>query len=108
MIRFSIIDAADQQWGAILNNRRVTMRLWWNQIANSWSFDLAEDDLPLLTGRRVVLGADMLAAFNLDLGQIWALDFKTGAYPGRTELPAGDVRLYHVSDEEVEAYLASV
>lgn len=108
MIQLTIIDAADQQFGTIINNQRVTFRVRWNAIANSWAFDLAIDDLFILTGRRVVLGCDLLAEFNLDLGQIWALDFKDGAYPGRDELPAGDVRLYQFSNEEYEAYLASL
>lgn len=107
MIQITVIDAADQQTGTIINNQRVTLRFRWNLIANSWSFDLAVDDLPILNGRRIVIGADMFNGLGLDLGQLWAIDFRTGAYPGRVELPSGDVRLYHFSNEEFEAFQAA-
>lgn len=103
MIVFSIIDAADQTFGTIIANRRVTIRLRWNLSSGRWSFDLAIDDLPVLTGRRIVLGVDMLAPFDFGIGAIFALAAVPGAQPGRNELPAGDVRLYHATYEEIAA-----
>jgi hypothetical protein len=103
MIVFSIVDAADQQFGTIINNRRVTIRLRWNLTSGRWSFDLAIDDLPVLTGRRVVMGIDLLAPFDFGIGAIFALPAVLGAMPGRLELPAGDVRLYHATAEEIAA-----
>ena len=103
MIVFTIVDAADQQFGTIINNRRVTIRLRWNLMAGRWSFDLAIDDLPVLTGRRIVLGIDLLAPFDFGIGAIFAVAAVPGAQPGRDELPAGDVRLYQASQEEIAA-----
>lgn len=103
MIVFSIVDAADQQFGTIVNNRRVTIRLRWNLSSGRWSFDLAIDDLPVLTGRRIVTGIDLLAPFDLGIGAIFALSAVPGAQPGRNELPAGDVRLYHATADEIAA-----
>jgi hypothetical protein len=103
MITFKIIDAADQQFGTIINNRRVTIRLRWNLTSGRWSFDLSIDDLPVLTGRRVVCGIDLLSAFNFGIGAIFALPAVPTALPGRSELPAGDVRLYHATQEEIDA-----
>lgn len=108
MREIQIIDAADQQFGLMLNRRRVTMRVRYNTSTERWNFDLSVDDLPVIHGRRIVLGVDLLEVFNLDLGKIFALATVAGDAPDRDGLPSGLVRLYHVSDEEIEAYLASI
>lgn len=108
MMVFNIIDAADQQFGTIINNQRVTIRLRWNLSSERWSFDLAIDDLPVLTGRRIVCGIDLLSPFNFGIGAIFALPAVPGAEPGREELPAGDVRLYHATQAEIDAERATL
>ena len=100
MKELPIIDAADQQFSTILNNKRCTIRLRYNVTTDRWSFDLAKDDLFVIRGRRIVLGIDMLKPFNLDLGRLYAIAIVPGAAPDRVALPAGNVRLYHVSEEE--------
>ena len=113
---FSITDAADQEFGLVLNTRRVTMRVRFNPSTNfgaavpgRWSFDLAIDDEPVLYGRRIVLGVDLLAPFDFEIGRLFAWYPGTKPYePGRVELPAGLVELYHVTEAEVDAYVASV
>lgn len=102
MIRFDIIDAADQQFGTVLNRRRVTIRLRYNVRTDRWSFDLSIDNLPVLHGKRITTGVDLLASFNFDIGQIFAWPVVPGSQPDRINLPNGNVRLYHVSDEEAE------
>jgi hypothetical protein len=101
MIQFKVIDAADQQFAATINNRRVTLRLRWNLTSGRWSLDVSIDNLPVLTGRRVVMGVDLLAPFDFGIGAIFALPAKPGALPGRAELPAADVRLYSASADEI-------
>jgi len=101
MIEFSIIDEADQQFATVLEGRRVTIRLRYNVTIDRWSFDLAIDDQPVLTGRRIVTGIDMLAPFNLGIGAMFALAEKDGAVPDRNNLPRGIVRLYHASEAEM-------
>lgn len=100
---FRIIDAADQQFGTIINGRRVTIRLRYNPTSERWSFDLAIDDRPVLVGRRIVTGVDLLAPFNLGLGVIFAAAVTPGAVPDRQALPAGTVKLFHASDAELAA-----
>lgn len=102
MIRFQIIDAADQQFGAILNRRRVTLRLRYNPTTDRWSFDLSIDNLPVLHGKRIVTGVDLLKSFDFGIGQIFAWPAVAGAVPDRANLPNGNVRLYHVTDDEAE------
>ncbi len=100
---FRIIDAADQQFGTIINGRRVTIRLRYNPSNDRWSFDLAIDDKPVLHGRRIVTGVDLLAPFDFGLGVIFAAAITPGAIPDRQALPAGTVKLFHASDEEAAA-----
>lgn len=105
MIEFTIADEADQQFATILNGRRVTIRLRYNVTTDRWSFDLAIDDEPVLHGRRIVIGVDLLKSFNLALGSLFALPVDS-TNPGRTELPRGRVRLYHATEAEIAAALA--
>lgn len=103
---FRITDHADQQFGTIINGRRVTIRLRYNQSNDRWSFDLSIDDQPVLHGRRIVTGVDLLAPFNLGLGMIVAAVVTPGAVPDRSALPAGEVRVYHLTEVEAEALAA--
>lgn len=103
---FRISDHADQQFGTIINGRRVTIRLRYNQSNDRWSFDMSIDDQPVLHGRRIVTGVDLLAPFNLGLGMIVAAVVTPGAIPDRNALPAGEVRLYHLTAAEAETLVA--
>lgn len=101
MIEFSIIDEADQQFATVLDGRRVTIRLRYNVSTDRWNMDLSIDDEPVLLGRRVVTGIDLIAPFNLGIGAIFALAEKDDALPDRNNLPRGIVRLYHASEAEM-------
>lgn len=103
---FNIRDHADQQFGTIINGRRVTIRLRYNVTSDRWSFDLSIDDQPVLHGRRVVTGVDLLAPFDLGLGVIFAAAVTAGADPDRDALPNGTVRMFHATDAEVAAVSA--
>lgn len=108
MIELPIASAADQQFGVILNDRRVTLRLRYNPTTDRWSFDLSVDDLPVIHGRRIVTGIDLLAPFALEIGGIYAVSTAAGDAPSRDALPSGLVRLYHVLDAEKDEYVASI
>lgn len=100
MIRFDLTTAADQRFSALLSGRRCTLRVRYNVWSDRWSFDLSIDDLPVLHGRRIVAGADLLAPFGFGVGMIFAVPNTAGALPGRNALPAGEVRLYQASAAE--------
>lgn len=106
MIQFEIINAPDQQWAAILNQRRVTLRLRYNGTTDRWSLDLSIDDLPVLHGRRIVSEIDLLAAYNFGIGVLFAYPITPGSVPDRASLPAGLVRLFHTTEAEIEEVLA--
>ncbi|QIG69522.1 hypothetical protein EVC17_039 [Rhizobium phage RHph_Y1_1] len=108
MKEFPITDAADQQFGVVLNDRRVTVRVRYNPTTDRWSFDLSIDDVPVLYGRRIVTGVDLLRAYNFGIGLIFAAAVTSGAVPDRSSLPAGLVRIFYASTEEYEAALATV
>lgn len=103
MIRFDVADHADQQFSTVVAGRRVTIRLRYNPTSDRWSFDLSIDDLPVLHGRRVVTGVDLLAPFDFGVGAIIAAAVTPGAEPDRRGLPLGTVRLFAVTEEEIEA-----
>lgn len=101
MIEFTISDAADQQFAAILNNRRVTFRIYYVKASDRWFFDLSIDDTPVLYGRKIVLGVDLLAAFDFGIGSIFVLEVTPGSLPNRRGLPDGLVRMYHATEAEI-------
>lgn len=102
MKEFPILDVADQQFGAILNGRRTTIRVRYNVTSDRWSFDLSIDDEPVLHGRRIVTGVDLLAPFDFGIGLIFALATpgNEDVGPDRAAFPAGTVRLYHATEAE--------
>ena len=101
MVEFEITDAADQQFGAILNGRRVTIRLRYNVTTDRWSFDLSLDDQPVVQARRIVTGVDLLAPFGIGVGAIFAMPVVEGAVPDRAGLINGRVKLYHATPAEI-------
>lgn len=103
MRQFVITDAADQQFTAIMGGRRATIRLRFNVTVNRWMMDLSIDDAPVLTGRRLVLNRDVLAAFDFNIGAIFVYSSKPGVEPGRSELPGGIVRMYHATEVDIAA-----
>lgn len=106
MIEFKIINEPKQKFSVLLNRRRVTFTLWYNQSSDRWSFDLALDNEPVLHGRRIVTGVDLLGPYNLGIGIIFAFS-DTGVIPNRDNLPTGLVKLYHTNQEEVNAAVAA-
>jgi hypothetical protein len=79
----SIIDHPDQQFGTVVSGKRITLRVRYNPVNDRWSLDLSIDDLPVLYGRRIVTGVDLLAPFNIGIGVIFAASVISGAEPGR-------------------------
>lgn len=106
MIEFKIIDEPDQQFATVMNNQRVTIRLWYAVFNDRWSADISIDGEPVLHGRKIVEGVDLLAAFNFGIGVIFAHS-EHDEKPGRDELPNGLVTVYHATQEEIDASVAS-
>ena len=103
-VEFTIIDAADQMFSAILGRKRTTLRIRYNPTNNRWSFNLSIDDKPVLHGRRIVTGINLLAPYDFDVGLIFAGSERENFYPepGRPELIGGIVKLCHCMEEDLE------
>lgn len=106
MIEFRIIDEPDQRFSTIINGQRVTIRLWYSVFNLRWSFDLSIDNEPVLKGRRLVQGVDLLEPFTFNLGSIFVYS-SDGFPPDRQTLVNGVVRMYHASEEEVNAAISA-
>lgn len=106
MIELEILDESKQKFSLILNGQRVTLELWYAVSTDRWSFNLALDGDWILTGRKIVPGVDLLAPFRLGLGVLFAFAERDDP-PGREELPLGLVKLYHATQEEVDAAVAT-
>lgn len=104
MIELSVEALPDQQFATIFENRRVTLRLLWNVSADTWSLDVSVDDLPVLHGREIVTGSDLLRSIvsQVDLGVLFAAIVTPGSAPDWVGLTTGGVRLYHASRAEYD------
>ena len=106
MKEFSISNSADQQFSTIVNDQRITLRLWYARSNDRWSFDLSIDNNPVLHGRKIVTGVDLLAAFNFGIGVFFAHS-ETNRKADRSNLSDGLVKFYHVDKEELYASISS-
>lgn len=107
MIQFRILDEPRQKFSVLLNRRRVTFEIWYSLVSDRWSMDLSIDGAPVLHGRRIVEGVDLLKPFSFGIGILFAWPEVEGAVPDRAGLPLGYVRLYHTTQEEVDATVAA-
>lgn len=99
-----IIDAPSQAFSTTLAGKRCDFVVNYSTWANRWSFDLDVESVRVLSGRRIVLGVDLIAPFNLGIGSLVAAPWgDEDVEPGRTELPSGRVRLFHYDPNEVSA-----
>lgn len=106
MIELDILDESKQKFSLIVAERRVTIELWYSVAIDRWSFSLALDGDMVITGRKIVTGVDLLAPFNLGIGVLFAHS-ESGALPTRNALPLGLVKLYHATQEEVDAAISA-
>lgn len=102
MIQFIIKSHPKQRFSVLLNRKRVTLQLWYSLTTDRWSMDVAIDDKPIIHGRRIVTGVDLLAPFNLGIGAIIAFS-ANNSKPDRENLPNGMVGLFYANLEEVNA-----
>lgn len=103
---FEIADLPDQQFATVFDGQRVTIRLRYNVTWDRWSLDLSIDDLPVLQGRKIVTGVDLLKPFNLGVGIIFAAAVTPGAVPNKDSLPNGTVRIYQTTEDEINAAIS--
>ena len=106
MIRFTITKDSDQKFSTIMNGRRVTIRLWYANFNDRWSADISVDGDPVLHGRKIVSGVDLLAAFDFGIGVIFSHS-ENSSEPNRDNLPNGLVKIYHATQEEVDAAISA-
>ena len=100
MISFEVGNTSNQRFSAVLNGRRVSIRLWYSVYSDRWSLDLAIDKQSILNGRRLVAGVDILEAFDFGVGAIFIWP---DTNPNRDALSKGLVKIYSASDAEVVA-----
>lgn len=92
----TVIDAPRQQMSTVLAGVAVEIELFWNETVGRWAMSISRDGIPLVQGRRLVAGVDLLRGYALGLGKLMIFDWEgKGGEPGRRELPSGQFRLLH-------------
>lgn len=100
----TIIDAPSQAFTTTLAGKRCDFVVNYSTWADRWSFDLDVDGIRAVSGRKIVVGTDLIAPFGLGIGAIVAAPWGDDrAEPGRAELPSGRVRLFQIDPAEAAA-----
>lgn len=100
--QITVIDQPSQKLTVSLGGQRVGLHLKYNTRTNRWTFDLTNtSNERVIMGRKLVLGADLLAPFAFGLGQIRAFAPIANTQPGREELPLNKVLIIHIAPGEV-------
>lgn len=93
-----ILSTPSQEFSTVLNGQDCQFKVQYNRWNDRWSFDLTINDELKLSGRRIVIGTDLIQPFDLGIGELWAFRTNEGAEPDRTQLPDGLVRLVSVQE----------
>jgi len=95
-----IISDPSQSFTTTLSGRRCDFLVNYNAVSDRWAFDLSIDSILVVAGRRIVSGVDLIKPFAIGIGAIVAAPWgDADDNPGRTQLPAGLVRLFHIEAE---------
>lgn len=89
----TVTDDEMQRLDTFLNGKSISLAFNYNSFSDRWSFDLWIAGELVLTGRRLILGANLLRPFDFGLGSLHVFDWVEGSKPGRKELPRGDCRV---------------
>ena len=99
MIRIPVIDEKAQEVSVDADGRRVTLTLWVSDYSERVSISVAVDGDPVLIGRRIVAGSDLLKPFGFGIGGmfVWPLNVP----PTLGALASGDCGLYLATEAEM-------
>ena len=107
MQRIDLTAAPDQRMSVVLDGRRVTLRFWFNVSDQLWYFDMALDDQPVMYGRRIVTGRNLLSRVGLG-GRLFAYVYAGGdGQPGLEDFASGAAALFYVPEAELKTALAA-
>lgn len=106
MISINLSNDARQSFSVVINGKRCTFDVTYSVAIDRWSMDISIDAEPVITGRKIVEGSDLVEPFNLDIGKIFAYS-ESGAEANRDNIPLGIVKLYNATQEEIDAAVAS-
>lgn len=107
MIKFNVTGEPDQQFSAVVDGRRLTLRLWYSTFTERWSLDVSVDGEPVVAGRKIVTGVDLIEPFSLKIGVIFAATSDESGVVDRDAFTDGTASLYHATESEVNAAISA-
>ncbi len=105
IVELHLIDEPYQRIKTAMNGQIVELYFKYNTQTDHWTLDVYKDGKPLLSGRKLVLGIDLLGRYNFGLGSLVCSHItskETVSEPNRYNLVNGDVRVFTVWKEDVE------
>lgn len=85
-----------------LESEIYQFRTLFNSRAGNWSFDLFRDDVEIVSGVSMILGSNIIAQYNFDIGVLLMVDLER-TFLDATAFDIGErVVLVHTTEEEIE------
>lgn len=92
-----------QRFAIALEGQTVTMFLRYQSLIDAWVLAIEREGVMIASGLRLVMGTDLLRAFNFGLGGIFLFAAEEpGVHPGRDDLETR-VQMIHVTEAEIAA-----
>ena len=86
-----------------LENRQIDFRVIYNTRTERWTADISEAGVSIVYGLTLVLGTEILRAYNLNLGALIMVDTENLHFEADTDSLGSRNLLIHYTQDEVVA-----
>ena len=107
MIEIPLTQAPSQRFTIILEGDTVTFLIQWESLRQGWVMSLEREQVTILSGQRLVMGTDLLRAYNLGIGGlVMSAVEQPGVPPGRNDF-GERVTMLHFTESEIASSILS-
>lgn len=101
MIEIPLSSDVAQQFSSVFNGKASDFRISWNSRWQTWSMDIKQDNVDILTGVPLVSGVDILAPYTLETKNMFIVNLENVNEDPDLENLGVSARLFILTDEEV-------
>lgn len=103
ILELPITNDPAQEFITQLGDRKFSFEIKYNDVSRVWTMDIADpiSNLPILLGLPLILGANLLEPYNLNIGGLGAFDTTSLAADATAEDMGTRVKIYWWTDDEI-------
>lgn len=102
MLEIPLTVDGEQEFDVPLNGVKYNFRVIYNTRLGIWSMDIALQGVELISGVALVIGANLLARYNLPLSRLFMVNVLEGDADATADNLGSGVRLFVLTAEELE------